>query len=640
MRRNTDKYLPLILLVLMVVPCFQLQALDLLVRPKFFLFIPSGQGNESSGGDERYGLGGGGDIGFDVDFSTILPNPIGLGYTAGLEGSMVINEMLGDEQKNVQIYSFGGVLGLYYFPMSRLFTRVDFALGAYQPILDKTNGKTDFFWRFGGEAGFRFTPAFTLAANAGWRHFSAEGDTFNSGLNVGLTAQITLQTAAGSVREGIATVLDQDEAVYPVFMRIYQYNPVGTVVVRNNENAEIRDVRLSFRAAGYTASEFPCGSIDLLPRGRSVELPMLADFSPEVLSFTDTGRVLGELVVRYRFLGREREAVRTVTVAVNNRNTMTAGDTESLAAFISPTQPDIEEYAKHIAGLSRANRRTGHNQNMQYAIWLLEGLRASDIRLGTTYSSESEAQFPAETLSYGTGSSRDLALLYAAALESVGIPTAFIKTEDDFLVAFSLNVSQSGAETLFNGVGRIVIIDDEVWLPLSMNAFNNGFTAAWTQGAAGLSRTFAEGGGADFVMVEYAWAVYPPAPLPAQGGRLVRTNTETALREVNRVMQQYIEQELTPVIRQVQTQVNTSSTAALHNRLGILLARAGRIAEARASYERAAGMGSVPAMTNRGNLALIERDYATAERWFRQALGRESQNRAALRGLEQVAERR
>ncbi|MCL2044466.1 MAG: hypothetical protein FWG89_10040, partial [Treponema sp.] len=77
--------------------------------------------------------------------------------------------------------------------------------------------------------------------------------------------------------------------------------------------------------------------------------------------------------------------------------------------------------------------------------------------------------------------------------------------------------------------------------------------------------------------------------------------------------------------------------AAGQNRLGILYARAGRLPEARAAYERAAGMGSVPAMTNRGNLALIERDFATAERWFRQALQRESQNRAALRGIERIA---
>jgi TPR repeat protein len=50
-------------------------------------------------------------------------------------------------------------------------------------------------------------------------------------------------------------------------------------------------------------------------------------------------------------------------------------------------------------------------------------------------------------------------------------------------------------------------------------------------------------------------------------------------------------------------------------------------------------MGLIPAMTNLGNLALIERDYAAAERWFRQALAKDSQNSAAIRGMEQVNER-
>jgi hypothetical protein len=395
---------------------------------------------------------------------------------------------------------------------------------------------------------------------------------------------------------------------------------------------------VSFRASPYTASEFPCGSLPIIPRGRSAELPLLADFSPEVLRFTDKGRILGEAVIRYRFLGQEREAVRSVILATHNRNTVTEGDPAALAVFISPTSPETVDYAKFIAGLARNDRRTGHNQNFQYVIWLLEGLRASGVILGDTYANKTEAQFPAETLSFRSGNSRDLALLCAGGLESVGIPAAFIQTEDDFLLAVSLNISQSAAETLFNGTGKILIINGGVWLPLSMSAFNEGFTAAWARGVKALNDTFKAGGVADFVMVEEAWASYPPAPLPEQGGRTIRTDTAAATREVTRAMQQYIDSEITPILRQVQTQISSSPTAALYNRLGIVQVRAGRIAEGKASYERAAGMGSVPAMTNRGNLAMSEKDYTTAERWFRQALSRDSQNAAALRGLEQIAE--
>ena len=554
---------------------------------------------------------------------------------------MLITPVKGTNPENLSLYSFGGVLGLYYFPLSRFFTRIDTTLGVYQPSLEGSNGQAAFFWRAGGEAGFRFTPGFTLAVNAGWRQYSdSGGGAFNSGISVGLTAQISFQTGTGSARETVTAGFEQFEPVYPAFMQLYQTNPIGAVVIRNNENAEIRDVQVSFRASPYTASEFPCGSVSLIARGRSVELPLLADFSPEILRFTDSGRILGELVIRYSFLGQQREVIRALTVATNNRNTVTTGDTAALAAFISPTSPETLAYAKHIAGLARANRRLAHNQNMQFALWLHEGLRASGVRLGTTYSSETEAQFPAETLSHGTGSSRDLVLLFAAALEGVGIPSAIIKLEDEILVAFSLEIGRSAAESMFNGLERILVINDQVWLPLATSVFNEGFMAAWRLGAAGLNKAFAAGKEVDFVLVEEAWAAYPPAPLPEQGGRIVHTDPDAVKKEADQVMQQYIEQELAPLVRQVEAQANSRPTAALYNRLAILMMRSGRVDAAKANYERAAGMGSVPAMTNRGNLALTEKDYATAERWYRRALTVESNNSAALWGLQQIEDRR
>jgi hypothetical protein len=450
---------------------------------------------------------------------------------------------------------------------------------------------------------------------------------------------LSFQTGKNANRESVGVVFEQYEAVYPAFMQMYQTGELGTLVIRNNENAEIRDVRVSFRASGYTSSEFPCGKLSIIPRGRGVQLPLLADFSQEILRFTDKGRILGEVVIRYRLLGQERESVRSVILATNNRNMFT-DDAACLASFISSTSPDVLDFGKYIAGLARNDRRTGHNNNLQYAIWLLEGLRAGGVILGSTYADKTEAQFPAETLAYRSGNARDLALLFAGCLESVGIPSAFVQVEDDFLVAVSMNADASAAETLFNGTGKILIIDNKAWLPLSMAAFNEGFLSAWARAVKVLGDGFKAGKKADFVLVEEAWAVYPPAPFPEQGGRAVRTDVNAAGREVNRAMQQYIAQEIQPILAQVQTKAGASPTAMLVNRLAIVQVRAGKLAEGKANYEKAAGMGSVPAMTNRGNLAMIEKDYATAEKWFKQALAKDSKNSAALRGLEQIAESR
>jgi len=59
----------------------------------------------------------------------------------------------------------------------------------------------------------------------------------------------------------------------------------------------------------------------------------------------------------------------------------------------------------------------------------MERLRAGGIKLGNTFTNKSKVQFPAETLSFRSGTPRDLAVLFAACLESVSIPAAFVQTE-------------------------------------------------------------------------------------------------------------------------------------------------------------------------------------------------------------------
>ena len=160
----------LILCALLVVNCTMLSALEFLLRPKVFLFFPMGDGNISSSGYKIYDMGMGFDLGFDFDLSSVLPNPLNIGYTVGIEAGMITNPILtADNPRNMVMYSLGGVLGVYYFPISRLFLRIDGAAGVYQGAVERSLTPAGFFWRAGMEAGFRFSPTLLLAANVGWR---------------------------------------------------------------------------------------------------------------------------------------------------------------------------------------------------------------------------------------------------------------------------------------------------------------------------------------------------------------------------------------------------------------------------------------------------------------------------------------
>jgi hypothetical protein len=641
---RTTRHLLIVLCLLPVVP--PLPALDFFLRPGGFFFIPKGEGNVAADGNPRYGYGFGGSLGAEIDLASVLSNPLGLSYSVGIEGALHSQAMQDSLADPVQLYSGGAVLGLAWFPLSRLFTRLDFAGGIYQASQGGTKGNPGLFWRGGGELGFRITPIITVAANLGYKEYLSGSRLLNTGLYAGLTMQLTFEAGKNARGEGAGVVFTQDDGVYPVFLSLYQKSPVGTITIRNNENAEIRGVRVSFRAAGYTASEFPCGELPLIAKGRGAELPLYADFSPELLRFTDTGRILGEVIVRYRCLGTEKQTARTVAVRVHNRNVFPPADAAGLAAFVSPASQEVLEYAKHITGLARSNRRTGLNQNMQFAVWLFEGLRAAGVRQDGRHTGEGEAQYPAETLGFRTGDGRDIGLLYAAALEASGISAAIIPLggDGDFVVACHLGVDQAGAGLLFDGFERVLVVDGQVWLPLSMNVFNDGFIAAWDGGVEALNGVFAAGDGVEFIMPEAAWGQYPPAPLPAQGNTAVRVNEGNLAQAAEQVIERYIIREIQPQVEDVERRIGDSSTAegpllaSLHNRLGILLVRAGRTAEGKGAYGRAAAMGLVPAMTNLGNLALTEKDYAEAERWFLRALEREPENAAALRGMERVGQ--
>jgi hypothetical protein len=305
-------------------------------------------------------------------------------------------------------------------------------------------------------------------------------------------------------------------------------------------------------------------------------------------------------------------------------------DWAALGAFVSPTSPEVLEFAKNVTGVARNERRTGLNGNMQFAVWLFEGLRAFGPHIkegeggveGGRWKVEGDrntpstphlspsltVQFPAQTLAYQAGTERDWGLLYAAALEASGIGAAFIPMGDSFITVVNLGIREGAAGTLFNGVDKLLVINDEVWLPVSMGKLNEGFAAAWDEGAAALDAVFEAGetceanASLEFIMLADSWASYPPAPFPALGVRIAQADTAALRAGAGAALDAYIASDIQPLITAVNGQIRQSPSAVLYNRLGVLQIRAGNTAAARTAFQRAADMGSEAARRNLENL--------------------------------------
>ena len=616
-------------------------ALDFSLLPGGFAFIPAGQDNKTANDKKIYAMGGGGDLGFELDFAGIFPNSLGLGYTLGLNAGIQYNSLKSPAEGIVQLYTAGGTAALSYFPHSRILTRIHGALGAYQSLIaNEYRNKAGLWWKAGGCIGFRFTPALILSAGSGWLQYQStinKGSGFNSGVYAGLTLHINFEAGPGSGMDGTSIMYEQDQALYPALYSLYRQYPAGTLYIRNNENAEIRNVRVSFRAGNYSTSEYQCGTLPLIAKGKQIEIPLYADFSNEILSFTNTGRISGEIIIRYDFLGKEKLTAHAVSVQILGQNSYPEDEPQMLAAFVSPNSPELLEFAKNISGLAGSHSRTGINKNMEFAVWMLEGIRSAGIRKTDDFAAEAQVQFPVQTLVYKTGSAIEIGLLYAGTLAATGIPTAFIPLENDFIVACNLQITETSAKTLFNNIQNILQINGEIWLPLSMNAFNQGFMQSWSTAINVLNNSLSDDAGIDFFIMTDIWQSIPPAPLPAQDWQIPSAPEKELEQGANLALQQYIDRELVPKLRQMQAQISSNPTATAYNQLGLMLMRTGRMGEAKTAYERAANMGSVSAMTNRANLAMIEKDYRTAEQWFRSALARDNKSEPARQGLEKVS---
>ena len=395
-------------------------------------------------------------------------------------------------------FLYGGLgLGVYHNIFSRLYFGVGGAAGLYNYSFNAGNEKqsaSDLYWRGYGEFGFRFNPTMTLSLNGGYNSFlttegfdslfSGGAKTLMAGPVAGLSLKFVLSSKNSSKNACYANIR-QDADIYPLFMQLYKNDPVATVILTNGESAEIKNVTVSFTAGKYTSSALQSEPIAVIKKMRSVSVDLPVDFSSELLSFAEDGMISGNLVIEYELLGKKKTSIQGISLKVSNRNSYMWGDNESLAAYISPDTPEILEYAKYVAGIARNKLYSGMNRNIQFAATMFDALKASGIVYSgdkTTPYSEYHLgtepdyiQYPLQTMDFSSGDYDELGILYASCLESVGIGTAFIPMQDDFVVLVDTQLKPTSAANHFANTDNLVITEDSIYFALSMASFEQGF---------------------------------------------------------------------------------------------------------------------------------------------------------------------
>jgi WD40 repeat protein len=449
--------------------------------------------------------------------------------------------------------------------------------------------------------------------------------------------------------EGPDVVLEGIEldAVFPVFYKYYDENPIGRAVMKNRGTLPVYNIRVRLFIKQYMDNPKLCSGPETLESGQEGEVILYGLFTNSVLEISEGNKVSVKISVEYTAGGSQQSMELIDTIRIHNRNAITWDDDRKVAAFVTAKEPVILKFSKNIAGMIKGQVSRALNSNLLLAIALHRALDLYGMSYvvdpTTPYNEFSRnslsvdfLQFPKQTLEYKAGDCDDLSILYNALLESVGIETAFITIPGHILPSFSLGISAEEARELFETEEDFIFIDGLAWMPVEITVLDGGYLKAWQLGAKEW-RENNRRNTAGFHLTREAWSVYEPVGLFGEADVAIPSKelvVEEYVREVNSLISKEIFRREQKLKSEIERKKNGPD---LLNKLGVLYARYGLEGKAIDILQAALTREEyTPALVNLGNIYYLRKDMERALEYYRRAFDRDPDNARILLALSRV----
>jgi len=411
--------------------------------------------------------------------------------------------------------------------------------------------------------------------------------------------------------------------VFPSRMRLYASQPLGKAVLCNRGKGEALDLVISVEVPGLTRLPTEQTLASLGP-GKTAEVDLKVTFDPDALFKVEETRP-SQLAVTVVYAGGEVEqetrSVKPLTVV--SRNALDWREPNSAAAFVTPKDTAVMEFAKAAVAQSPQSGELPRPVRVAASLW--SALAAVPLRYNPDPSSPfgsvilDDVQFARDTLRYKSGDCDDLSVLFSSLLEALGVRASLITTPGHVLVGLDTGLPSSSAIDLSTEPGRVVSRGGRAWMPLEVTRLPKSFEAAWQAGAAELKR---RGKAAEWIPIGSAWQSHPPIPLPA--GKAVRfpdaAEVKQAAAGAVTAVSEHATAALDKRIRKLTRKARKSADA--RNELAQLLVRKGDLAGAEAMLRKNLKTDRDPARAhnNLANVLVLSDRAAEASREYTAAV--------------------
>lgn len=418
--------------------------------------------------------------------------------------------------------------------------------------------------------------------------------------------------------------------VFAAMQKVYIHTPITTVTLKNIEKNTVTNLEVSFNQAGYMDAPTLCAEIDLLEPEDSVEVPLLAGFNERVFTTVDVVPLSGEITATYSYRGRTITQTRSVGMNLHDRNAMVWDDDRKVAAFMTPKDSAVRNYASFVADRSEREKADYFPNNLELAMQAYHALAALEIGYQSDPASPFTAvkgnvmamdtvSLPRETLVRGTGDCDDLTVLYNTMLESLSVPTGFVTIPGHIYAAVDTGLAPREYGRIHPDRKMSLVFEESLWILVEITLLGRSdFLGAWETGMEQWNRYSSQEADRALYSTRKSQELYRPVGLQESDIGLQYGSADRFLAAIRKDREALA----SIILGNLKSRIDQRETPGGWNLYGTAAAKLKDYAAAEAAFTRASRLdaGYLSPVANLGSLQYLKKDYTGALASFQKAL--------------------
>jgi DNA-binding beta-propeller fold protein YncE/tetratricopeptide (TPR) repeat protein len=418
--------------------------------------------------------------------------------------------------------------------------------------------------------------------------------------------------------------------IFAAAYKYYESNPLGKIVITNNTVRTYPKVKVSFSIKDFM--DYPT-EIEIASFGptQSMDVPIKPVFNNAILAVTENTPLQSEIALTYHVAGETKTVTRTFPVMLYEKHAIRWDQKAKVGSFVTAKDPIINDFTRAVVQ-PYVDAYPNLDKSIVYARAIYAALGVMGVAYivdPTPFQEFSENStivdytlYPRDVLMRKSGDCDGLSMMFAAAMENIGIETALLDVPGHVFVMFSTGVTEQDRRTIGFPNEMLVLYRGTAWIPLEMTMVGSSFTQAWQKGVEEY-RDWSAKGKADIISIRKAWELFKPVTQPSYDIGPDKVKSEEIEEKYKGELEELARQRLVNLSAGYRDMLkkNPNDMQAL-GQLGILYGENALTSEALEQFQKMLAMDKTNALAlnNIGNISYLQGRFEDARQAYEAAL--------------------